>query len=69
MKELCPWEMTIVVFGKKSNKVTTTIMIVWGLSTRLKTLPKRRKRTTHYMSLGNTHLNGTKNHPFSIVSS
>jgi hypothetical protein len=54
----------IVVFGKKSNKVTTTIMIVWGLSTRPKTLPERTTKTTHYVSLGSTHSSGTKNHPF-----
>jgi len=47
MKELCLWEMAIVVFGKKSNKVTTTIMIVWGLSIRPKTLLERTTKTTH----------------------
>jgi hypothetical protein len=54
--------VTIVVFGKKSNKVTTTIMNVWGLFTRPKTLPER-TTTTHYMSLSSTHSSGTNNHP------
>ncbi len=62
--------MTIVIFGKKSNKVMTRIMIVWGLSTRPTTLLERRTTTMHYnLSLGSTHSSGINNHPFTIVSS